>query len=70
MSQDESTRAEITSLIENNDVMVFMKGNREMPQCGFSATVVKILDTFLPTYQTFDVLSNPQVREGIKEYSS
>jgi monothiol glutaredoxin len=70
MSLDEATREKITSLIESSEVMVFMKGNREMPQCGFSATVVKILDSFLPTYQTFDVLSDPQVREGIKEYSA
>jgi monothiol glutaredoxin len=70
MSLDEATREQITSLVENNDVMIFMKGNREAPQCGFSATVVKILDSFLPAYQTFDVLSDPNVREGIKEYSS
>jgi monothiol glutaredoxin len=70
MSLDEATHEQITSLIETNDVMLFMKGNREMPQCGFSATVVRILDNLLPVYHTFDVLSDPKVREGIKEYSS
>jgi monothiol glutaredoxin len=70
MSLDESTREQITSLIENNEVMIFMKGNRAAPQCGFSATVVRILDSFLPAYQTFDVLSDENVREGLKEYSS
>jgi len=70
MSLDASTRDRISSLIESNDVLLFMKGNREMPQCGFSATVVRILDNLLPTYQTCDVLSDPAVREGIKEYSS
>ena len=70
MSLDEATRERITSLIEANDVLLFMKGNREMPQCGFSATVVRILDSLLPAYQTFDVLSDPNLREGIKEYST
>ena len=70
MSLDEATREQITSLVEANDVLLFMKGNREMPQCGFSATVVKILDGLLPAYQTFDVLSDPNVRDGIKEYST
>jgi len=70
MSLDEATRERITSLIEANDVLLFMKGNRDTPQCGFSATVVRILDSLLPEYQTFDVLSDPSVREGIKEYST
>jgi monothiol glutaredoxin len=70
MSLDEATREQIASLIEANDVVLFMKGDREMPQCGFSATVVRILDSLLPSYQTFDVLSDPKLREGIKEYSS
>jgi monothiol glutaredoxin len=70
MRLDEATREQITSLIEANDVMLFMKGNRERPRCGFSATVVRILDTLLPAYETFDVLSDPNVREGIKEYSA
>jgi monothiol glutaredoxin len=70
MPLDETTREKITSLIEVNDVVLFMKGNRETPRCGFSATVVRILDTLLPAYETFDVLSDPNVREGIKEYSA
>jgi len=70
MSLDEATRERLTFLIEHNDVMLFMKGDRATPQCGFSATVVKILDSYLPAYQTFDVLSDQNVREGIKEYSS
>lgn len=48
----------------------FMKGNRRQPQCGFSATVVGILDAMLPEYTTVDVLSAPHIREGIKAYSS
>ena len=70
MPVDEATRDQIRSLIEGNEVLLFMKGNREAPQCGFSATVVGILDSFLASYQTFDVLSDPELREGIKEYSA
>jgi len=47
-----------------------MKGNRRQPQCGFSATVVGILDDLVPDYTTVDVLSNPAIRDGIKAYSS
>jgi len=47
-----------------------MKGSRHFPQCGFSATVAKILDGYLPKYETVNVLSSPEIRDGIKEYSS
>jgi len=70
MSLDESTRAQIDSLVKSNDVMLFMKGNRGAPQCGFSATVVQILDSLVPSYATADVLSDPALRDGIKVYSS
>jgi monothiol glutaredoxin len=64
------TRDRIQQLVDANQVMLFMKGNRSQPQCGFSATVVRILDGLLPDYQTFDVLSDHEVREGVKVYSS
>jgi monothiol glutaredoxin len=70
MSLDESLRQEIAELIGSSDVVLFMKGNRRQPQCGFSATVVGILDAMLPEYKTVDVLSAPHIREGIKTYSS
>jgi monothiol glutaredoxin len=70
MSLDQNTRDQINALIESNPVLLFMKGNRNQPQCGFSATVVKILDAYLPAYETVDVLSAGDVREGIKEFSS
>jgi monothiol glutaredoxin len=68
--QDGSTREQIESLIRSNEVVLFMKGNRQAPQCGFSATVIQILDTLTPEYATADVLSDPELREGIKTYSS
>ncbi len=60
----------IDDLIQNNKIMVFMKGNKLMPQCGFSNNVVQILNVLGVPFETYDVLSDPQVREGIKEYSS
>jgi monothiol glutaredoxin len=70
MSLPEHTRERIASLIEKNRVMLFMKGNRRAPQCGFSARVIGMLDSMLPDYETFDVLSDPEMRDGIKTYSS
>ncbi len=64
------TRDRIQQLVDASEVMLFMKGNRQQPQCGFSATVVGILDSLLPDYQTFDVLSDHDVREGVKVFSS
>jgi len=70
MSLDEATRERITQLISSHEVVLFMKGDRSQPQCGFSATVVQILDSVLPDYATLDVLSNPDIRDGIKIFSS
>jgi monothiol glutaredoxin len=69
MSLDSATRQRIEETIASNDVVLFMKGNREAPQCGFSSTVVGILDGLVADYVTADVLSDAAVREGIKEYS-
>ena len=60
---------QIASIVDSDRVVLFMKGNRQAPQCGFSAQVVQILDRLLPSYTTFDVLSDMEVREGIKAYS-
>jgi monothiol glutaredoxin len=70
MSLESATRTRIEQLIASNDVFLFMKGNRDAPQCGFSATVCGILDGLVEDYTTHDVLSDPDVREGIKEFSS
>jgi monothiol glutaredoxin len=70
MSLESETRTQIDELVSSHRVVLFMKGTRQAPQCGFSAQVVGILDRLLPDYQTFDVLSAPDVRDGIKEYSS
>ena len=67
---NDSTRARIDGLVKDHRVLLFMKGNRQRPQCGFSATVVQILDSLLPDYRTVNVLEDAEIREGIKEYSS
>lgn len=66
---DETLR-EIEALVKENAVVLFMKGTRQSPQCGFSARVVEILDDYLPEYLTVNVLADAAVREGIKAYSS
>jgi monothiol glutaredoxin len=65
-----NTRNRIEEILKSHDVVLFMKGDRRAPQCGFSATVVQILDQLLDDYATVDVLEDPEIREGIKEYAS
>lgn len=60
----------IETLIGSDRVVLFMKGNRQGPQCGFSAQVVQILDRLVPEYTTVDVLADPALRDGIKVFSS
>ncbi len=56
--------------VANNDVVLFMKGNRQFPQCGFSSQVVQILDHLGVDYSEFNVLDDMSIREGIKSYSN
>ena len=69
MSVDDDTRERIASAIESHFVTLFMKGSREAPRCGFSATLVGILDSLIPDYQAIDVLDAPELRDGIKSFS-
>ena len=69
MVSEDPVQAEIANLVNDHPVLLFMKGTPQMPQCGFSAKVVGILDDVLDSYQTVDVLSRPEVRSGIKEFS-
>lgn len=70
MALDEQTRSRITQILAENEVVLFMKGTRRMPRCGFSATVVQILDSNGIEYRDVDVLADPALREGIKEFGS
>ena len=67
---DLDTRAKIDQLIKNNSILVFMKGTKLMPQCGFSNNVVQILNSLGMQFETFDVLSDMEIRQAIKEYSN
>ena len=67
---DSQIRSRIELLISSHSVFVFMKGNKLMPQCGFSNNVVQILNSLGISFETFDVLSDMDIREGIKEYSN
>jgi monothiol glutaredoxin len=60
----------IDALVNQNKVLVFMKGNKLMPMCGFSNNVVQILNSLGTPYATVDVLEDNDIRQGIKEYSS
>jgi monothiol glutaredoxin len=60
----------IDNLVSQNKILVFMKGSKLMPQCGFSNNVVQILNTLGVPYETVDVLSDYEIRQGIKEYSN
>jgi len=65
----ESSKSRVEDIIHSDRVVLFMKGNREQPMCGFSAQTVGILDRLLPEYTTFNVLDDQDVREGVKQYS-
>lgn len=64
------TTAKIDKLLADNKIVVFMKGNKLMPQCGFSNQVVQILNILGVPYETIDVLADQDIRQGIKEYSN
>lgn len=61
---------EIENYISSNDVVLFMKGTKEMPMCGFSSAVVNILQNIGAEFITVDVMSNNDIRQGIKQYTN
>ena len=65
-----SVHDRIQSEVSSNDVLLFMKGTPVFPQCGFSAAVVQILSHLGVKFKGVDVLSDPGIREGIKEFSN
>ena len=60
----------IQSTINSNKIVLFMKGNRSFPQCGFSAATVEIFEQLGAPFETVDVLQDMEIREGIKRYSN
>src|SRR5690242_16999569 len=69
MSLDPAVQSKLEALVKSDSVVLFMKGTRSFPQCGFSASVVNILNTLIPKYTTVNVLSDPDVRDGMKQLS-
>jgi monothiol glutaredoxin len=67
---DNPVFAEIQSLIDSSEVFLFMKGTPMFPQCGFSARVIQILKHAGVPFKTANVLENPEIRDGIKEFSN
>jgi monothiol glutaredoxin len=64
------TRTKISELVNKNKVLLFMKGNKSFPQCGFSSQVVQILKKEGVEFETVNVLADPEIRQGIKEFSN
>lgn len=67
---EDTLRDRIQGIIEGDDVVLFMKGNKHFPQCGFSATVVEVLRRSGSEFQDVNVLEDPAIRQGIKEFSN
>lgn len=60
----------IQSAIAQNKILIFMKGNRNFPQCGFSAATIQVFEELGAPYETIDVLSDPEIRDQVKAYSN
>ena len=67
---EDSVRERIQGIIDANDVVLFMKGTKHFPQCGFSATVVEVLRRSGSEFQDVNVLDDPAIRQGIKEFTN
>ena len=70
MSLDPALRSRIDTLLQQNPVVLFMKGTPDAPRCGFSAATVGVLNELLPDYASVDVLADADIREGIKIYGN
>lgn len=64
-----NARERIEEIVRGNDVVLFMKGTELFPQCGFSSRAVAILEHLGTPFKTVDVLQDPDIRQGVKEYS-
>jgi monothiol glutaredoxin len=67
---EDTLRERIQGIIDSNDVVLFMKGTKHFPQCGFSATVVEVLRRSEANFQDVNVLEDPAIRQGIKEFAN
>jgi monothiol glutaredoxin len=63
------TNERLREIVDANDVVLFMKGTALFPQCGFSSRAIAILDHLNVPFETVDVLQDPEIRNGIKQFS-
>jgi monothiol glutaredoxin len=68
--KNQDLKAQIENLINSSNVVLFMKGNAEMPMCGFSANSVAILKNLGVPFKTFNILNDPDIRQGLKDFSN
>ncbi|CAM9803563.1 unnamed protein product [Laminaria digitata] len=69
-AMQERTNAELQGMVDSHNIIAFIKGNRLMPQCGYSGTLVNILQSLSVPFETVDVLADERIRQGIKDFSS
>ena len=62
-------KTKIDDILQKDKIVLFMKGSKDFPQCGFSDTVVKVLKFYGADFTSYDVLTNPDLRSGMKIYS-
>ena len=67
---EDTLQQRIQGIIDSNDVVLFMKGTKHFPQCGFSATLVEVLRRSGSEFQDVNVLEDPAIRQGIKEFAN
>jgi len=65
-----SAKDQITKTVSENDVVLYMKGTPTFPQCGFSSTVVQVFDYLGAEYASVNVLEDPEIRQGIKDFNN
>lgn len=63
-------KGQIENLLNSSKVVLFMKGNADMPMCGFSANSVAILKNLGVSFKTFNILNDPEIRQGLKDFSN
>jgi monothiol glutaredoxin len=69
-NKESDLKGQIDTLLSSSKVVLFMKGNSEMPQCGFSANTVAILKHLGVGFRTFNILNDAEIRQGLKEFSN
>jgi monothiol glutaredoxin len=67
---DDALKSRIQGIIDEHPIVLFMKGTKNFPQCGFSATVVEVMKRMDADFHHVNVLEDPEIRQGIKEFTN